>query len=105
VALLLSEKITRLAAIDDHLIVVPVAIMVAIPVDDDCIAIAMFVSFADDGTIPVFVAVVITSCANRHTGRSDTNSNFFRAGGHCCANAGRCGNHDCVFHCVLQMSL
>jgi hypothetical protein len=87
----------------DHPVVVPVAIMIAILVDDDRIAIAMFVPVTDDGAIPISVAIPVMSGADGNTYRSDANANFFRAGRHCCANAGRCGNHDCVFHYVLQM--
>jgi hypothetical protein len=89
----------------DHPVVVPVAIMIAILVDDDRIAIPMFVPFADDGTIPISVAIPVMSGADGNTCRSDANANFFRAGGYGCANAGRCGNHDCVFHCVLQIEM
>jgi hypothetical protein len=92
-------------AIDDYLVVVPVAIMIAILVDDDRIAIPMFVPFTDDGAIPISVAIPVMSGADRNATRSDANANFLSAGRHCGANAGRCGNHDCVFHCVLQMSL
>jgi hypothetical protein len=91
--------------IDDYLVVVPVAIMIAILVDDNRIAIPMFFPFTDDGTIAISVAIPVVSGADGNASWSDANANFLSAGGHCRADAGRCGDHDCVFHCVLQMGL
>jgi hypothetical protein len=90
-----------LVAINDHLVAVSVTVMVAILLDNDRVPIPMLISFTDDGAIPISVAIPIMPSADRYTNRPDTNSDFFGARRHCCADARYGGNHQCVFHCLL----
>jgi hypothetical protein len=98
--------IGSLAAIDDRSVAVPVAIAVVIFVDDDGVPvpIPMLVAITDIPavTVTIPVAVPIMPGADGDAIRPDTNANFFRARRHGYTNAGNSGNHQSVFHDVLQ---
>ncbi|MDR3464515.1 MAG: hypothetical protein P4M07_01090 [Xanthobacteraceae bacterium] len=94
------------AAIDHGIVVIPVAIAVVILLDDDRVAIPMFVAIVNDPAVavPVVVVVAIMSRADCHSSRSDANSNLFRARRDGGTNARKGGNYQCVFHHVLLKS-
>ena len=96
--------IRSLAAIDDRPVVVPVTIAVVIFSDDDSVPIPMLVAITDNPAVIIPVAVPIMPGADGYANRSDTDSNFFRARRHCCTNARNGGNHQSIFHYVLQYS-
>ncbi len=81
---------------------VPVAITVAIFPDDDSVAIPTIVAITDNPAVMIPVAVSIMSGADCDANRPDTDSNFFRARRYGGTNARNSGNHQSIFHCVLQ---
>jgi hypothetical protein len=87
------------AAINYRLVVVPVAITVVIFLDDYGVPIPMFVAIPDDCTVAISIAIM--SSADSYADRSDTNSDLFRARGHCSTDARNGGNYQSVFHHVL----
>jgi hypothetical protein len=89
----------QLAAINDHLVVVSIPVMVAILLDDDRVPIPMFVAITYNRAISVSVSIM--SCTDGHAHRPDTNSNILRVRRHCGTNACNGGDNQSVFHQVL----
>jgi hypothetical protein len=98
-----GRLVGSLAAIDDGLVLVPVAIAVVIFLDDHGvpIPIPVLVAIPDIPAVTIPVAVPIMLGADGYAIRPDTDANFFRARGHRYTNAGNSGNHQSEFHCVL----
>jgi hypothetical protein len=94
--------IRSLAAIDYRSVVVPVAVAVVILLDDDSVAIPVLVAITDNPAVTIPVAIPIMPGADCDANRPDTDSNFFRARRYGGTNARNSGNHQSVFHCVLQ---
>jgi hypothetical protein len=90
-----------LVAINDRLVVVPVAITVVILLDDHSVPIPMFVAIADDRTVAISIAVTVMPGADRYARRSDSDSDLFRTRRHCSTNARNSGNNQSVFHRIL----
>jgi hypothetical protein len=90
------------AAIDVRPVMVPVTIAVVIFSDDDSVPIPVLVAITDNPAVMIPVAVPIMPGADGYANRPDTDSNFFRARRHCRTNARNSGNHQSVFHYVLQ---
>jgi hypothetical protein len=86
-------------AINNHLVVVSISVMVAILYNN--VPIPMFVTITYDRAIAISVAVSIMSCTDGHASRPDTNSNLFRVRRHCGTNACNGGDNQSVFHQVL----
>ena len=80
---------------------VPIAITVVTFLNDYCVPIPMFVAITDNCTVAISIAVAVMPSADCYANRSDTNSNLFRARGHCSTDARNGGNYQSVFHHVL----
>jgi hypothetical protein len=91
--------LVQLVAINNHLVVVSIPVMVAILLDDDRVPIPMFVAITYNGAISVSVSIM--SCTDGHAHRPDTNSNILRVRRHCGTNACNGGDNQSVFHQVL----
>jgi hypothetical protein len=90
-------------AIDDGLVVVPVAISIMVLLDDDSVPIPMFVAIADNRAVVISIAVAVMSGADCDADRSDTNANFFRARRHRATKAGDGSNYQSISHCILPI--
>jgi hypothetical protein len=98
------DQIRSSASIDDGLVVVPVAIPIVVLLDDDSVPIPVFVAIADDRAVVVSIAVAVMARTDRYAGRSDTNTNFFRARRHRGTKTGNGSNYQSVFHLILPIS-
>jgi hypothetical protein len=87
-------------AINNHLVVVSIPVMVAILLDDDRVPIPMFVTITYDRAIAISVSVSIMSRTDGHASRPDTNSNVFRVRRRCGTKACNGGDNQSVFHQV-----
>ena len=86
-----------------RLVVIPVAIPVAIFLDDDSVPIPMLVTITENCTVVISVTVTVMTSANSDACRADTDFNLFGTRRHCNTNACDGGNYQSVFHHVLLM--
>jgi hypothetical protein len=83
-------------AINNHLVVVSISVMVAILYNN--VPIPMFVTITYDRAIAISVSIM--SCTDGHASRPDTNSNVFRVRRRCGTDACNGGDNQSVFHQV-----